>query len=283
MAATPAASSAGSTFGLGAGDVGRRARALARRRVGPWQPVAADQSCHRRARRPAASGRGSRRRTEPMATTTRRARLADVDLPDFGMPGPRAGDPARRLRRAAGAAARARWSARGYDRLVVYADREHSANLAWLTGFDPRFEEAIVGRRPGRRARDPRRQRVLRHGRRRAAADAPRAVPGPQPARPAARPVAAAGRRSSPTRASGRVAASGSSAGRRTPSRAAMDAPAFLVDELRRLAGSGRPGRERHRPADRRGRRPAGDERGRAAGRARVRRLPDVQRASAAC
>jgi hypothetical protein len=32
--------------------------------------------------------------------------------------------------------------------LVVYADREHSANLSYLTGFDPRFEEAmlIVGR-----------------------------------------------------------------------------------------------------------------------------------------
>jgi Xaa-Pro aminopeptidase len=38
--------------------------------------------------------------------------------------------------------------ARGYDRVVVWADREHSANLAYLTGFDPRFEEAmlIVGR-----------------------------------------------------------------------------------------------------------------------------------------
>jgi hypothetical protein len=32
----------------------------------------------------------------------------------------------------------------GYDQLVVYADREHSANLSYLTGFDPRFEEAIL-------------------------------------------------------------------------------------------------------------------------------------------
>ena len=32
----------------------------------------------------------------------------------------------------------------GYDQLVVYADREHSANLAYLTGFDPRFEEAML-------------------------------------------------------------------------------------------------------------------------------------------
>ena len=39
---------------------------------------------------------------------------------------------------------RRRADARGYDRLVVYADREHSANLSFLTGFDPRFEEAIL-------------------------------------------------------------------------------------------------------------------------------------------
>ena len=39
---------------------------------------------------------------------------------------------------------RARASARAYDRLVVYADREHSANLSFLTGFDPRFEEALL-------------------------------------------------------------------------------------------------------------------------------------------
>jgi hypothetical protein len=36
----------------------------------------------------------------------------------------------------------------GIDVVVVYADREHSANLAFLTNFDPRFEEAllVVGR-----------------------------------------------------------------------------------------------------------------------------------------
>ncbi len=33
-----------------------------------------------------------------------------------------------------------RMTAAGLDFLVVYADREHSANLAYLTGFDPRFE-----------------------------------------------------------------------------------------------------------------------------------------------
>ncbi|MBP1633089.1 MAG: hypothetical protein H6Q11_1377, partial [Acidobacteria bacterium] len=39
---------------------------------------------------------------------------------------------------------RERAAAGGWDRLVVYADREHSANLAYLTGFDPRFEEALL-------------------------------------------------------------------------------------------------------------------------------------------
>ena len=39
------------------------------------------------------------------------------------------------------------WSAArqaGYDAVAVYGDREHCANLAWLTGFDPRFEEALL-------------------------------------------------------------------------------------------------------------------------------------------
>jgi Xaa-Pro aminopeptidase len=71
------------------------------------------------------------------------ARLSRVDLPDFGPAGPMPEIPpplyAKRLERL-----RARAEQHGYDRLVVYADREHSANLAFLTGFDPRFEEAIL-------------------------------------------------------------------------------------------------------------------------------------------
>ena len=39
---------------------------------------------------------------------------------------------------------RSAMDARGYDHLVVWADREHSANLAYLSGFDPRFEEALL-------------------------------------------------------------------------------------------------------------------------------------------
>jgi hypothetical protein len=41
-------------------------------------------------------------------------------------------------------ALRVQGKARGFDVLVVYGDREHAANLHWLTGFDPRFEEAVL-------------------------------------------------------------------------------------------------------------------------------------------
>jgi Xaa-Pro aminopeptidase len=72
-----------------------------------------------------------------------KARLAAVSLPDFGMPATMPVlAPAtyrHRLDRL-----RERAERRGYDRIVVYADREHSANLGYLTGFDPRFEEAVL-------------------------------------------------------------------------------------------------------------------------------------------
>jgi hypothetical protein len=35
-------------------------------------------------------------------------------------------------------------AAAGTDWVAVYGDREHSANLLFLTGFDPRFEEAVL-------------------------------------------------------------------------------------------------------------------------------------------
>lgn len=72
-----------------------------------------------------------------------RARLAPLDLPDFGMPDASPELPPS-LYRTRLAALRERVAGRGLDCLVVYADREHSANLAWLTGFDPRFEEALL-------------------------------------------------------------------------------------------------------------------------------------------
>ena len=71
------------------------------------------------------------------------ARVARLDLPDFGMPDvrPELAPPtyAARVERL-----RERVEAARYDALVIYSDREHSANLAWLTGFDPRFEEALL-------------------------------------------------------------------------------------------------------------------------------------------
>ena len=72
-----------------------------------------------------------------------KARLAPIQLPEFGMPDERPEIPAAHY---AARLARLREgsASRGYDRLVIYADREHSANLAYLRGFDPRFEEAIL-------------------------------------------------------------------------------------------------------------------------------------------
>jgi Xaa-Pro aminopeptidase len=71
------------------------------------------------------------------------ARLAEISLPDFGMSETAPEIPAAihhdRLERL-----RARADEQGYDHLIVYADREHSANLSYLTGFDPRFEEAML-------------------------------------------------------------------------------------------------------------------------------------------
>jgi hypothetical protein len=70
-------------------------------------------------------------------------RLATVELPDIGVPVERPELPVERYaERVEGLRARA--AEAGFDRLVVYADREHSANLSFLTGFDPRFEEAML-------------------------------------------------------------------------------------------------------------------------------------------
>lgn len=82
------------------------------------------------------------RQTEHM-DDGRMIRLGNVDLPDFGMPSEIPTLPVSiyeqrliELRRRADVA--------GHDILVVYADREHSANMSYLTGFDPRFEEALL-------------------------------------------------------------------------------------------------------------------------------------------
>ena len=48
------------------------------------------------------------------------------------------------------AAAMARAKELGHAALVVYGDREHSANITYLTGYDPRFEETMLVLVPGR-------------------------------------------------------------------------------------------------------------------------------------
>ena len=75
-------------------------------------------------------------------------RLIRMDWPDLGTPDlPPAPSLAEcRLRLAA---LRRAADARGFDVMVVYGDREHAANLHWLTGFDPRFEEAVLVVTPG--------------------------------------------------------------------------------------------------------------------------------------
>ncbi|MGV3490162.1 MAG: M24 family metallopeptidase [Devosia sp.] len=73
--------------------------------------------------------------------------LAPVNIPDFGVPLERPAIPA------------ATYSSRcdklfkraGTDWVVVYADREHAANMIHLTGFEPRFEEALLLLGPGER------------------------------------------------------------------------------------------------------------------------------------
>ena len=74
---------------------------------------------------------------------TARPQIRQLALPGFGMPSAMPDIPveayARRLGRL-----RERTEARRYERLLVYADREHSANISYLTGFDPRFEEALL-------------------------------------------------------------------------------------------------------------------------------------------
>lgn len=69
-------------------------------------------------------------------------RIEKLTIPDFGapttipeFPGALYVERQRQLR--------GRMSDQGLECMVVYADREHSANISYLTGFDPRFEEAL--------------------------------------------------------------------------------------------------------------------------------------------
>jgi len=69
--------------------------------------------------------------------------IAEVKLPEFGAETSCPQVPLR-VYQARLSAAVEQMQRAGMGFLVVYADREHSANLAYLTGFDPRFEESIL-------------------------------------------------------------------------------------------------------------------------------------------
>ncbi len=166
-----------------------------------------------------------------------RARLAEIKLPEFGMPETRPELPAD-IYPARVAGLRERLEARRYDRLVVYADREHSANLAYLSGFDPRFEEALMvlgstgepailvgNENTGMAGAAPLEMRrvLFQHF----------SLPG-QP-RDKTAPLG----ESLASEGIGRGSRVGVIGWKTYPTREAMDVPAYIVDELRRLTGPG--------------------------------------------
>ena len=75
--------------------------------------------------------------------TTYQGQLATLILPEFGLPTVEPTIPATVYRQRM-TSFRQRLHADGYDVAIVYGDREHFANLTYLTGYDPRFEEALL-------------------------------------------------------------------------------------------------------------------------------------------
>ena len=75
-----------------------------------------------------------------------RAQLSAVTLPEFGTP---TVEPqlTRDIYRARIARLESRMAEAGLDAIVIYGDREHLANISWASGYDPRFEEALLHRR----------------------------------------------------------------------------------------------------------------------------------------
>ncbi|MCW4050985.1 MAG: hypothetical protein NWE89_14755 [Candidatus Bathyarchaeota archaeon] len=71
------------------------------------------------------------------------SKLADLELPEFGLPKtePKIGRETYQTRIEKLCE---KSEEEGYQVIVVYGDREHNANLAYLTGFDPRFEESML-------------------------------------------------------------------------------------------------------------------------------------------
>jgi hypothetical protein len=67
-------------------------------------------------------------------------RLREISIPDFGLPNEVPQIPSATYERRC----RDAYEAAGAHWLVVYGDREHFANIMFLSGFDPRFEEALL-------------------------------------------------------------------------------------------------------------------------------------------
>jgi hypothetical protein len=78
-----------------------------------------------------------------MNMPSKKHRLIEIEYPTFG-----GGTPPARASvdefRGRLALVREAIQRRNLTHLVVYGDREHFANLAYLTGFDPRFEESLL-------------------------------------------------------------------------------------------------------------------------------------------
>jgi Xaa-Pro aminopeptidase len=78
-----------------------------------------------------------------MIAAIKRQQLIEAEWPDFGSAARpavvEASELAGRLQ-----ALRAAMAAESLSHVIVYADREHFANLTYLTNFDPRYEEAIL-------------------------------------------------------------------------------------------------------------------------------------------
>lgn len=164
-------------------------------------------------------------------------RLAEIGLPRFDAAGPA---PILSIERYPERLEllRALMAGRGLDRLVVWADREHSAGISFLTGFDPRFEEAILIVGPdgepailvgneswGMAGAAPLQMRRERF----------QDLSLPSQPRDRSRPLAEILGDEGIT-AGGRIGVVG---WKTYADRAAIEAPAFLVDELRRQVGPG--------------------------------------------
>src|ERR1700722_1315523 len=78
-----------------------------------------------------------------MSVKARTHRIIQIGWPEFGQavypPSASSSEMEQRLNKVRG-----RMDERKLTHLVVYGDREHFANIAYLTGFDPRFEEALL-------------------------------------------------------------------------------------------------------------------------------------------